>query len=604
MKHTLLFSFFLLTGMIASAQKTWDGSSSNNWNTANNWTPSGVPTATDDVIIPNGFNVTVNTAAVCASLTISGGNTDNTLTISAGQSLTVGGAVIINAGTGTGGGGDDKIIAVGSASFTCGSLTIASTSDDAIDSEITISTGTVTVNGDITMNGTAARNAIRFTGNGNLYVKGSISSGGDIVPSTGTVRYSGSGAQTVKADTYNNIVFSDGGTKTLAGATIIGGQATFTSGEVISTSANLLSFTATGTVTGASDASFVSGPVTKTGNASFTFPVGKTGSGYHPIALANISASDNFTAEYMRASASSLGGKDQSTPFAVANVSNCEYWNLTKTGSATADVTIGWTASSPCGSGAYVTSTAGLAVSSFNAMTANKWAFAGEATNQPGSVVGGSTATTGNITKTGVARFTSFALATIPTAGAGNPLPVVFANVKAYSKGTGVQLEWSNMTETDVLNYVVERSSNGVDFTTVASVAAKQNDGGKADYGFYDANPAAVNYYRIKSLEGNNTKKYSVIVKVDTKATKADVVLYPNPVTGSTLSLQATSLDKGQYTIRVISANGQQVFAKSISHAGGAVTTSLELPATVKPGMYTLQIAGGTTTINKSFIVR
>lgn len=187
---------------------------------------------------------------------------------------------------------------------------------------------------------------------------------------------------------------------------------------------------------------------------------------------------------------------------------------------------------------------------------------------------------------------------------AGAPLPVNFANVKAYSKGTGVQLDWSNMTETDVLNYVVERSSNGVDFTTVANVMAKQNDGGKADYSFYDATPAAVNYYRIQSLEGNNSKKYSVIVKVDTKATKADVVLYPNPVTGNTLSLQATALDKGQYTVRVMSANGQQVFAKSMTHAGGAVTSSIELPSTVKPGMYTLQIAGGNTTINKSFIVR
>ncbi|MBN8674014.1 MAG: T9SS type A sorting domain-containing protein [Chitinophagales bacterium] len=601
MKQFLLFSFFLFAGMMATAQKTWDGSSSNNWNTANNWTPSGVPAATDDVIIPNGFNVTVNTAAVCASLTISGGGSDNTISISNGQSLTVGGAVIINAGTGN---NDDKFLAVGSGSFTCGSLTMAATGDDSRDVELTLSTGTVTVNGDITMNGTANRNAIRFTSNGNLYVKGSISSGGDIVPSTGTVRYNGNGDQTVKEETYNNIVFSDGGTKTLAGPVTVGGLATFTAGEVITTSTNLLSFTGTATVSGASDASFVSGPVSKTGSANFTFPVGKTGSGYHPIGLANISAPDNFTTEYIRASASSLGGKDQSTPFAVSNISNCEYWNLTKTGSATADVTIGWTASSPCGSGAYVTSIAGLAVSSFNAMTATKWAFAGEATNQPGSVVGGSTPTTGNITKTGVARFTSFALATIPTAGAGNPLPVVFANVKAYTKGTGVQLDWSNMTETDVLNYVVERSSNGVDFTTVASVIAKQNDGGKADYGFYDATPAAVNYYRIQSLEGNNSKKYSVIVKVDMKATKADVVLYPNPVTGNTLSLQATALDKGQYTVRVMSVNGQLLYTKSITHAGGAVTSSVELPSTVKPGMYTLQIAGGTTTINKSFIVR
>ncbi|MEM0541172.1 hypothetical protein WFZ85_00940 [Flavobacterium sp. j3] len=100
--------------------------------------------------------------------------------------------------------------------MTCTSVTIATTSDDAIDSEITISTGTVNVTGNITMNGNAARNAIRFSGAGVLNIGGTgTMSGGSLVPSAGTVNYNGSGAQNVGAYTYNNLTTSNSGTKTL-----------------------------------------------------------------------------------------------------------------------------------------------------------------------------------------------------------------------------------------------------------------------------------------------------------------------------------------------------------------------------------------------------
>ncbi len=41
---------------LAAAIKTWDGSTSSDWHVAANWTPIGVPTITDDVVIPNVAN--------------------------------------------------------------------------------------------------------------------------------------------------------------------------------------------------------------------------------------------------------------------------------------------------------------------------------------------------------------------------------------------------------------------------------------------------------------------------------------------------------------------------------------------------------------------
>lgn len=90
--------------------KTWDGSSSNNWNTSANWTPSGVPAANDVVLF--GINATVSVDANPAQLsgliisssaavtfTSSGGgrtitlsNTGTAMHIQPGSSLTLAGS--------------------------------------------------------------------------------------------------------------------------------------------------------------------------------------------------------------------------------------------------------------------------------------------------------------------------------------------------------------------------------------------------------------------------------------------------------------------------------------------------------------------------------
>src|SRR6476620_9958495 len=51
-----------------AATKTWNGSSSNNWNTAANWTPSGVPASGDDVTIT--FNASPQVITLSADVTI------------------------------------------------------------------------------------------------------------------------------------------------------------------------------------------------------------------------------------------------------------------------------------------------------------------------------------------------------------------------------------------------------------------------------------------------------------------------------------------------------------------------------------------------------
>jgi len=74
MKTNLFFAIlFCISFTFLNAQSTWIGAGANtNWNTQANWDNNAVPTATDDVIIPTGFTVTLNIPSSVKSINLQG----------------------------------------------------------------------------------------------------------------------------------------------------------------------------------------------------------------------------------------------------------------------------------------------------------------------------------------------------------------------------------------------------------------------------------------------------------------------------------------------------------------------------------------------------
>lgn len=95
-----------LTGTQATASAgNKVSASTGNWNTAGTWTPAGVPTAGDNVTIANGHTVTVNTNAICNTLTVGqgvsgilsiGDNTIRSMTVNGDFTVATGGSVVVS----------------------------------------------------------------------------------------------------------------------------------------------------------------------------------------------------------------------------------------------------------------------------------------------------------------------------------------------------------------------------------------------------------------------------------------------------------------------------------------------------------------------------
>lgn len=232
MRQLLIIISIILTTQHSFAQNTFDGSSSSNWNTAANWSLNRVPLSTDDVIIPDGLDVIINTNAVCNSLTMAAGNTNTEISFSSStNSLTVTGAITFTALTNRNGQTRNHTLNIGSASLSCASISMVENGGNE-ESIILISTGSLTVTGNISMTATtASENKITFSSNGSLTVGGTWSNNGTFTQSTSKVHYNGTSAQTIRNATYYDIELSGSGEKTLASNITIAPSGSFVLNE-------------------------------------------------------------------------------------------------------------------------------------------------------------------------------------------------------------------------------------------------------------------------------------------------------------------------------------------------------------------------------------
>jgi hypothetical protein len=186
----------------------------------------------------------------------------------------------------------------------------------------------------------------------------------------------------------------------------------------------------------------------------------------------------------------------------------------------------------------------------------------------------------------------------------GIPLPVTFGSIKASEKGTGVQIDWTSYSESNLANYQIERSIDGINFTSVGEVAPR-NVAEATNYNFFDALPlSGTNFYRIRNNDIDGKSGLSNIVKINLNKNIKTIGVYPNPVLGNRVSFQTSDLAMGTYNVEVINAMGSRVFQQSVNHAGGAINQSLNLP-TLQSGQYTLRINGtSSSSIHKITILQ
>ena len=519
----------------------WLGGTSNDWGTAGNWCSNAVPTSATDVTITNATGIT-NMPTVNAG------------TAAAARNLTI------------------------SSTFPASSLTIAASG-----------TASLSVYGDLTLNGS-------FTDNSTAATAGVI--------------MAGSIAQTIKGTTapvFNNLTINNpsGAVPALTLSSnnlVVNSNLTLTAG-VINLGGNTLTLGTSAAGTGTLN--YNSGSWAYGGNIVRWFPTAAVALGSN-ASLFPIGDAANYRPIYFGSSGLSASGgtikvshtgNAGATPVSFADgastvlVRSNSFWTVS-------------TGNGISGTGTpFTVRTEGTGFGVIGFVNDLRLTLATAAA----SGVAGVNANTVADPQVNRSAFSVANLANTYYWGSVNPgftsLPVNLVSFAAepQSPSGTILLTWQTAAEGDCRFFSLERSPDGTTYAEITRVAAAGGPTSGHQYLYIDPSPSpGKNYYRLQMVASTGAASYSGIATASFAAGDNGLVLFPNPSDGRTLSARINLSTGKVYTLDVY--NDQGMLVRRVSSSTPVLL--LRFSPALSPGVYVARVSSPGFTAVGAFLVK
>ncbi len=198
---------------------------------------------------------------------------------------------------------------------------------------------------------------------------------------------------------------------------------------------------------------------------------------------------------------------------------------------------------------------------------------------------------------------TDFALAVVLNDALQGALPLQLRDFSGKRVNEDALLTWKTENESDMLEYIVERSIDGRNYTDVGTISAA-NRAGLYNYNFTDYNITSLNvpviYYRLRQRGIDGKYSYSRIIALPLERNKNIVLFYPNPVIHD-LNIALTVSRQDRLRIRIIDNKGRLVKEQQWNVSAGSTSQSIDV-SNLAAGMYYLEIKGETIDYRKQFV--
>ncbi|TCJ12488.1 T9SS type A sorting domain-containing protein [Flaviaesturariibacter flavus] len=209
------------------------------------------------------------------------------------------------------------------------------------------------------------------------------------------------------------------------------------------------------------------------------------------------------------------------------------------------------------------------------------WQFVGNGNVSQNS----STTTVYNIT---ASSFSPFAITSTS-----NVLPVTLLSFNGKRQGSRNILNWSTVTEQNNRGFDIERSTDGLTYTSIGFVKSLATGGESTSelaYRFEDVISGGRFYYRLRQVDIDNKFTYSKVVKLSAQSGKENAVsgLYPNPAAAQITAL-VEATDRGSILMTVVDALGRPVLRRTATVVNGTNSINLGI-GNLTRGRYLLQV--------------
>lgn len=367
---------------------------------------------------------------------------------------------------------------------------------------------------------------------------------------------------------------------------------TFTQGNIITTDANLLTVRDEATVAGASDNSYVRGPIEKIGEDDFIFPVGDSGL-YRPITISGGSGKNNstaFRATYFEVNPDSAGWTRSSRDGTFDHVSANEYWILDRTnGSATSEVTLSWDSNSGT-----VDNLGELIVAKWNT-SISQWENQGN---------GGTSGNTSEGTIVNLGLITSFSPFTLASTTSNNPLPIELVSFEAEVINSRVKLNWETAIELNNDYFTIERSKDGKNFEYVATIDGSGNTYENRSYVIYDNSPLnGTSYYRLSQTDYDGSTKVEGLISISlNQQIESKLQVFPNPANDGYVNINLNDSNNQANMLVLFSMDGTRLLEVELTSYTKTNQFRLDL-SDISNGYYFIGIYNSQTLLDKQILI-
>jgi hypothetical protein len=182
-------------------------------------------------------------------------------------------------------------------------------------------------------------------------------------------------------------------------------------------------------------------------------------------------------------------------------------------------------------------------------------------------------------------------------------LPVDILSFSGYKSGTVNKLQWTTSSEQNNRGFEVQRSLDGVNYSSIGfvnSLAAGGNSSSQLDYGFTDNSVTGDRqYYRLRMVNLNNSSKLSniVIINGDKPMLLTINGLYPNPAT-TIVNVLLGSPVKEKITLVVTDMLGKTVVQQDAVVQPGSNTIPIDINRLTN-GTYVVKVMGNEGVVSK-----
>ena len=194
-----------------------------------------------------------------------------------------------------------------------------------------------------------------------------------------------------------------------------------------------------------------------------------------------------------------------------------------------------------------------------------------------------------------IAAQSSFSIFAV--AGVNAVLPITLKSFTATENGAVNAINWETAVESNVRNFVIEKSSDAKNWSKLGEETPKASK----TYRMTDNTPFVTTYYRLKNVDNDGRTDLSNTIVVNRKTGKFTITsLAPNPTT-SDMNLKFETTENTNVVLNVMDIFGRVVLSQNTDAIKGfnamTINTS-EIPA----GAYFLNINDGVNTLTQRII--